>query len=187
MGAVGALEVFTATLERLVRAGAPQHEIVQPLTDLIGSQGWLDDSKTRLDDGGPAAHLLAKADDDAWSVVCVVFPPGATTPVHDHLIWGLVAVYAGVEEETVYKRLDDGSTPGYASLEKVGTQRNAKRSISLVIPPEQEIHSIRNPGTTPSISIHVYGGDLASMPRHRFDVDGEAVHDYQAEYARDNA
>lgn len=184
---MGALEVFTETLERIVRAGSRPRDIVhkafEPLARLVAAQGWLDASMTNQ--GEPAAHLLAKADDDAWSVVCVVFPPGARTPVHDHLIWGLVAVFDGVEEETVYKRLDDGSTPGYAKLEKVGVQRNAKGAISLVIPPEQEIHSIRNPGDTPSVSIHVYGGDLASMPRHRYDPDNGAVYDYQAEYANE--
>jgi len=188
-GAVGALEVFTETLERIVRAGDRPHDIVHkafdPLARLIAARDWLDTSKTNL--GEPAAHLLAKAGDDGWSVVCVVFPAGATTPVHDHLIWGLVAVYDGIEEETVYKRLDDGSAPGYAKLEKVGVQRNTRGAISLVIPPEQEIHSIRNPGGTPSVSIHVYGGDLARMPRHRFDPDNNAVYDYQAQYSKGGA
>jgi 3-mercaptopropionate dioxygenase len=176
-------------MERIVRAGKGPRDIVHrafdPLARLISTPGWLDASQAGLTE--PAARLLAKADDNAWSVVCVTFPPGATTPVHDHLIWGLVAVYDGIEEETVYKRLDDGSKPGYAKLEKVGVQRNTRGAISLVIPPGQEIHSIRNPGDKPSISIHVYGGDLASMPRHRYEPDSDAVYDYQAEYAKDGA
>ncbi|HZM77614.1 MAG TPA: cysteine dioxygenase family protein [Candidatus Limnocylindrales bacterium] len=186
---MGALEVFTATLERIVRTGARPHEIVhqtrEPLARLIVSPGWLDPGKTNQSE--PAARLVAKADDDAWSVVCVVFPAGATTPVHDHLIWGLVGVYDGIEEETVYKRLDDGSRPGHAKLAKVGVQRNSRGAISLVIPPEQDIHSIRNPDVTPSVSIHVYGGDLAGTPRHRYDPDNDAVYDYQGEYAKDGA
>ena len=42
---------------------------------------------------------------------------GAATPVHDHLAWGLVGIYRGQQDETVYRRLDDGRDPGRATLE----------------------------------------------------------------------
>ncbi|WP_117215407.1 cysteine dioxygenase family protein [Allorhizocola rhizosphaerae] len=170
------LESFIAELDAVVRGGDDADAIVkavQPLlAELLADQAWLPDLP--VDATLPVAHLLGKG--DGWSVVLVAFPAYATTPVHDHLTWGLVGVVSGCEVETPYSYVDGVLRP----LEPV---RNEPGAISQVIPPDQEIHSIFNPLNRPSISVHVYGADLADLPRHWYDVSANQVHDYRSAYA----
>jgi predicted metal-dependent enzyme (double-stranded beta helix superfamily) len=183
------LESFIAELDAVVRAhgGAAATErhdgghanaeaivkAVRPLlAQLIADPARL--PGVPLNGTKPVAHLLGKG--DGWSVVLVVFPAYATTPVHDHLTWGLVGVVSGCEVETPYAYIDGVLCP----LEPI---RNEPGAISHVIPPDQEIHSIFNPLNRPSISVHVYGADLADLPRHWYDVSANQVHDYRSVYA----
>src|SRR5437899_12381230 len=83
---------------------------------LLAADGWLPDACARPDDksrmgGGIGQYALYRADDGSLCLFSLVVPAGASTPVHDHLAWGLVGIYRGRQDETVYRRLDDGSDP----------------------------------------------------------------------------
>ena len=52
--------------------------------------------------GGIGQWLLFRADDRSLSLFSLVVPPGAQTPVHDHLAWGLVGLYRGTQDEEIY-------------------------------------------------------------------------------------
>ena len=39
--------------------------------------------------------LIFRAADRSLSLFSLVVPPGAATPIHDHLAWGLVGLYRG--------------------------------------------------------------------------------------------
>ncbi len=58
--------------------------------------------------GGIGQYALYRAEDGSLCLFSLVIPPGAETPIHDHLAWGLIGVYRGVQDETVYRRTDDG-------------------------------------------------------------------------------
>ena len=81
---------------------------------LLSADGWLPDDLAQPDDtsrmgDGIGQYALYRADDGSLCLFSLVVPPGAATPVHDHLAWGLVGVYRGEQDETIYRRLDDGS------------------------------------------------------------------------------
>lgn len=186
---VSDLDEFTDQLERIVtentsldgigNAEAIVAAIKPHFEKLIADPSWLASSylqQTR--EGDDTTHLLAKAPDDSWTIASVVFPPGFSTPVHDHMIWGLVGVVQGVEEESRYVRHDDGSVPGRAEVELTGHGRNLPGDVGVIVPPENEIHLIHNPLETESVSIHVYGGDLDATWRHRFNPEAGTVQDY---------
>src|SRR5437867_5239058 len=63
-------------------------------------------------------NLLHMPDDEAYSIIGGVWRPGQSTPIHDHLTWALIGVYEGEERETLFRRIDDGSNPKKAKLEK---------------------------------------------------------------------
>lgn len=142
-----ALDDFVNQLDALVRkytdrgridGAAIVREAHPHLTDLIRDTGWLEERHRKpAVTGESAAYLLAAAPDDSWTVLSVVFPAGSSTPVHDHLTWGLVGVHQGVEEESCYERLDDGSRASFARLRYVDTTRNEPGSISYVVPPQE--------------------------------------------------
>src|SRR5438876_11298301 len=48
--------------------------------------------------GGIGQWLLFRARDGSLSLFSLVVPPGAETPVHDHLAWGLVGLYRGTQD-----------------------------------------------------------------------------------------
>lgn len=78
----------------------------------MSQKGWLPErfaapNPNSAMGGGIGQWLLYRAQDRSLTVFSLVIPVGATTPVHDHLAWGLIGLYKGEQEETVY-RLDRG-------------------------------------------------------------------------------
>jgi predicted metal-dependent enzyme (double-stranded beta helix superfamily) len=51
--------------------------------------------------GGIGQWLVFRSAARDLCLFALVVPPGAATPVHDHLAWGLVGLYRGEQEETV--------------------------------------------------------------------------------------
>ena len=100
---------------------ADRIEALKPaFAKLLASDGWLPseyaapDTKSKMGDG-IGQYALYRAEDGSLWLFSLVIPAGAETPVHDHLAWGLIGVYRGQQQETVYRRLDDASDPARAS------------------------------------------------------------------------
>ena len=62
--------------------------------------------------GGIGQWLLFRSGAKDLSLYSLVVPPDASTPVHDHLAWGLVGLYRGEQEENVFARRDEGAPVG---------------------------------------------------------------------------
>lgn len=99
-----------------------------------------------------AGHVLHVEPDGAFSVLGLVWRPGQTTRIHDHITWCVVGVLSGVEHEELF---DDALAPA-------GTRDNAAGEVSGFAPPG-DIHRIRNVGDEIAISLHVYGTDIARV------------------------
>src|SRR5215472_10581230 len=89
---------------------------------LLAKDGWLPENCSTPDatskmGGGIGQYALYRAIDGSLCLFSLVVPVGASTPVHDHLAWGLVGIYRGRQDETVYRRTDDGRDPARAQLE----------------------------------------------------------------------
>src|SRR5204863_8343251 len=129
-----------------IRDGASRVEALRPaFARLLGSDGWLPEHCARPDDrsgmgGGIGQYALYRAEDGSLCLFSLVVPPGAQTPVHDHLAWGLVGLYRGEQDETVYARLDDGSEAGRAELEVAKRQALKPGDFYALIPPTDDIH-----------------------------------------------
>lgn len=66
-------------------------------------------------------------------------PEGGRVPPHDHGVWELFAVYRGRMRHTVYRRTDDGSNEGYATLEATDDRIMSTGQSAIVAPPA-DIH-----------------------------------------------
>lgn len=104
-------------------------------------------------------HVLHVAADGSFSVVALVWLPGQSTAIHDHVSWCTVGVYGGVESEIRYRVSDPPS-----GRQVVETDRclNPAGSISAIAPPG-DIHQVLNCGDSTAISLHVYGADIAKL------------------------
>ena len=110
-----------------------------------------------------------------FNVTAVVWGPGDAAKAHNHDTWGLVGVVENEIQETRFRRLDDGSKAEYAKLEVKNVLKNSAGMVSSLVPPDDDIHEMNNVSDRNTVEIHVYGKDLAEMPRLRFDVANHSV------------
>jgi predicted metal-dependent enzyme (double-stranded beta helix superfamily) len=110
-----------------------------------------------------------------FNVTAVVWGPGDAAKAHNHDTWGLVGVVENEIQETRFRRLDDSSKAEYAKLEIKDVLKNSVGMVSCLVPPDDDIHEMNNVSDRNTVEIHVYGKDLAEMPRLRFDVANNSV------------
>src|SRR4051812_40897204 len=103
----------TQRLTRTVPDHAARVERLEPaFSRLRAADGWLPPQFAEADrtsgmGSGIGQYALYRAEDGSLTLFSLVVPAGASTPVHDHLAWGLVGVYRGTQQDTTYQRLDD--------------------------------------------------------------------------------
>jgi predicted metal-dependent enzyme (double-stranded beta helix superfamily) len=117
--------------------------------------------------GGIATWLLYRAGAGDLALFSLVVPPGAATPVHDHLAWGLVGLYAGEQDERVFRRREAASDD-HAQLDQVERNHLRPGDFYVLLPPEGDIHSVATISPDPSISIHLLGNDTGCVWRHAY-------------------
>jgi predicted metal-dependent enzyme (double-stranded beta helix superfamily) len=100
----------------------------------------------------PAGHVLHAEPDGTFSILGLVWRPGQTTRIHDHITWCVVGVLAGVEHEDLFDE----------SLNLIGAREAHPGEVSGFAPPG-DIHRIRNQGSETAISLHVYGTDITRV------------------------
>jgi predicted metal-dependent enzyme (double-stranded beta helix superfamily) len=99
-----------------------------------------------------AGHLLHVEPDGAFSILGLVWRPGQTTRIHDHITWCVVGVLSGVEHEELFDE----------ALNPIGTRDNPPGEVSGFAPPG-DIHRIRNISDETAISLHIYGTDISRV------------------------
>lgn len=104
--------------------------------------------------GTSSGHRLHVEPDGSFSMVAIVWQPGAVTRIHDHVTWCVFGVLAGVEYEDLYALSEDGTT-----LTEIGGNANRTGEVSGFAPPG-DIHRVRNIGDDTAVSLHIYGTDL---------------------------
>ena len=106
-----------------------------------------------------ARRLMHRDPGGHYSVVVMVWGPGQGTPLHDHAgVWCVECVYRGRIRVTSFDLESDAEveplrfTPESVVFAGVG-------EAGHLIPPF-EYHMIENADPTPSVTLHVYGGEL---------------------------
>jgi 3-mercaptopropionate dioxygenase len=178
--------------QRLIAATAEPRAAVEQLRPrfgrLLAADGWLPDEYARADEasgmgGGIGQYALYRAEDGSLCLFSLVVPPGSRTPVHDHLAWGLVGLYRGTQDETVYRRTDDGVEEGRAVLAIERRQVIGRGDFYTLLPPDGDIHHVETVSETPSVSIHLLANDTACVWRHRFDPAAGTVSAFRSGYS----
>lgn len=155
---------------------------------LLAANDWLPQEYGEPDlksgmGGGIGQYALYRAEDGSLCLFSLVIPAGAQTPIHDHLAWGLIGVYRGVQDETVYRRIDDGRDESLATLEIARQQTVRHGEFYTLLPPLDDIHYVKTVSDTPSISIHLLANDTGCVLRHRFDAATGAVTAFRSNYS----
>ena len=162
-------------------------EAIRPhFADLLADKTWLSERYQEPAAGsgmgqGIGTWLLYRAGDGGLALSSLVVPPGAQTPVHDHLAWGLVGLYRGEQEEEVFARRDDGAAEDRAELELVERRALGPGDFYELLP-ETDIHRVRTTSSVTSVSLHLLGNDNGCIWRHRFEPDVGRVVPFRSGY-----
>ena len=186
------IRALVAETERLMREVADDRTRVEQLrpafAKLLAAEGWLPDEYAQPDfksrmGGGIGQYALYRAEDGSLCLFSLVMPSGSRTPVHDHLAWGLVGIYRGEQDETIYRRLDDGQDEGKATSRSSSSSVSAPASSTRCCRRRDDIHYVETMSETPSISIHLLANDTACVWRHRYEPEAGTVTAFRSGYS----
>jgi len=166
------LRAFVGDLATLLDTKPPEQRVLQEgselLKQLIRHDDWLAEPFAQPDPQRYQQYLLYADAQQRFSVVSFVWGAGQSTPVHDHRVWGLIGMLRGAEVAQHFRRDEQG-----ALLPEGEPVRLNAGDVEAVSPEVGDIHRVSNAfGDRPSISIHVYGGNIGAVKRAVYDEDG---------------
>jgi predicted metal-dependent enzyme (double-stranded beta helix superfamily) len=174
------LQEFVEEARDIVRTYLSESQTIEalsePLQRVIARKECLADFAPEGNPDPERGFPIYRADD--LSILCVVWQPGATTPIHNHNGWALEGIISGQERNRNYARRDDASQPWVAELEEVDPSVvSTGQTTSLDLPPN-DIHAVEIPGGK-TLAIHVYGNDLYKQWRYEFDLESKEVRPFR--------
>ncbi len=120
---------------------------------------WLESDADKRLPGKYRRHQVHNDPEWGFTVVVLLWEPGATTPIHDHDTWCVFAALRGEMEVTNYEVIgNDEGQP--LRLRECGREQISAFAVGDNAAAETEVHRVRNIGTERAISLHVYGDDL---------------------------
>lgn len=143
---------------------------IKPLAQRLATdKHWFKGSYRGVDaEQGFGLHLLHEEDNHDLAVFVIAWEPGKGVGPHNHLTWAVVAGLEGQEQETNYRRLDDGARAGFADLEP--TSKSTMTAGDVVACKRDDIHAVYNCGDEIAVSLHTYGRHINHTGRSVFDV-----------------
>ena len=156
----------------IAAAGSPGEacEAIRPrFAELLADEDWLPDEyaapvpRSGMG-GGIGQWLLFRTGDGSLSLFALVVPSGSETPVHDHLAWGLVGLYRGMQDEEIYA--EQGGR-----LDLAERRALVPGDFYALLPPADDIHRVRTTSAETSVSIHLLTNDTGCTWRHAYDLE----------------
>lgn len=184
------LREFIAEVKAIIATSPSPTEALrrlrEPFGRLLADPHWLPQAyREPCPTGGMGSNignwLLYRSGDGSLSLFSLVVPPAASTPVHDHLAWGLVGLYAGEQEELVY-RVAEALGEDRVKLEVAQVNRLKPGDFYELVPPDNDIHAVRTVSTEPSVSIHLLTRDIGCIWRHAYQPETGEVKPFRSGY-----
>ncbi len=168
----GAIDTLVTDIKAMLATTSDPAEITNRVAELAKplatDKSWIEPRFYETDDDqGIGIVVLHKEPDDGLLIETVCWQAGRGVAPHDHRTWGVVIGLEGEETNVTWRRLDDGATAGHAELEKAAETTVRCGDVCRLMP--ADIHSVRNDGAEDSMSLHIYGRDLATTGRSEFD------------------
>jgi predicted metal-dependent enzyme (double-stranded beta helix superfamily) len=107
---------------------------------------------------------LYRADD--LTVLNVVWGRRMTIMPHNHLMWAVIGIYTGREDNIFWRRVPGGEG---GRIEAAGAKSLGEGDVEPL--GRDVIHTVTNPLARLTGAIHVYGGDFFAVPRSEWDAE----------------
>ena len=107
-------------------------------------------------------HTLVAEGDDGLALHLLIGLPGKMSNPHAHSIWCVNAAISGRERNVMWRRTDDGSKPGYATVARIG-EVMVERGHGYAMG-DHDIHSQEVVGDEPSYILALYGHSFERFP-----------------------
>jgi predicted metal-dependent enzyme (double-stranded beta helix superfamily) len=151
-------------------------EQAKPLMERLVMEPSLKEHSQRWPSTEGRKNLLLYVDPEYDFVInAVVRVPGRLGSVHDHAsAWVLYGVLDGTESLERYRRLDDGSKPGYAEVEMTSVTTGSQGKVDLV--PPHDIHAEQG-GPTRSAAMILRSQRLGegTVLQHQYDPKAKTI------------
>ncbi|MGB6102404.1 MAG: cysteine dioxygenase [Pusillimonas sp.] len=160
-------------------ANMPPPALRDAFQALVGSDDWLPEG---FDQPHPAHYqqfLLHCDPCERFCLVSFVWGPGQFTPVHDHTVWGYVGVLRGAEMSQRYLVDPEGRYIASGPAERL-----EPGEVQELSPRDGDVHKVWNAyNDRPSVSIHMYGGNIGAIRRHVYDTATGRVKQFVSGYS----
>jgi predicted metal-dependent enzyme (double-stranded beta helix superfamily) len=110
------------------------------------------------------------------TILNVIWGPLMTITPHNHLMWAVIGVYTGREDNIFWRRVQEEAG---ARVEAAGAKSLGERDAEPL--GRDIIHSVTNPLSRLTGAIHVYGGDFFSVSRSEWDPETLLERSYDME------
>lgn len=102
-------------------------------------------------------HVLHRS--PILTIFAATWTPEMNLMPHNHLMWALIGIYTGREDNIFWRRSDEG-------LNAYGAEALFEGDVAAL--PSDAIHSVTNPLERFTGGIHVYGGDFFATTRSQW-------------------
>jgi predicted metal-dependent enzyme (double-stranded beta helix superfamily) len=136
-------------------------KIAEQLPSLLSCPDLLTAKQRSLSGDDYEKHEIFLCPHDDFSVLAVIWPAGIHSPIHDHQTWCTFGVLEGEIQETIYRAAD--ASPDCCEADAVSSTHHVAGSVAHMPVNASNIHCMHNLGTTPAISIHIYGGNSSKL------------------------
>ena len=151
---------FIADCRAALADARPSRAVLDIVTSAVAAPESLTAALGPLKAGG--IDTLHRAAD--LTILNVFWAPHMVLMPHNHAMWAVIGVYAGREDNILWRRCSDG--PG-GRIEAAGA-RSLGEGETVAFGPEV-IHSVVNPLSRVTGALHVYGGDFFATERSQWD------------------
>ncbi len=191
------VEELAADVEAVVARDTEQAKIVPQLEPLLArflAAGTLPEQYCQPAAGRTASahqdfslYRLYRGANDRFNIMAAIWPAGGGSGVHDHAgNWVVEGVYRNTLHTVRYTRQDDGSRPGHAELHETAALDMYPGDVAHVQYPDEVVHDFINSSQEPTVSVHIYGGDITKETLNYFDPAANAVEAVAHDLSYDN-